>query len=78
MEYLAWTMRNPWLEAKDRIAAAKVLMDYAHKKFPNPQLHGSDPENPLPSIGVRIDPSRLSDVELDQLDSILKKAQVVT
>ncbi len=66
-------MKNPFADPKNRIASAKTLLEYSHRKVPaNLELSGKDGE------AIKIDSKQLrglSDQELDTLMTILSKAQ---
>jgi hypothetical protein len=34
LEFLVHTYRNPWQEPRDRISAAKAVLEYTHRKLP--------------------------------------------
>lgn len=47
LEFLARVYRNPLVDVKDRISAARSALDFVHKKLPNHSVLGGDPKNPL-------------------------------
>jgi hypothetical protein len=71
LEYLTHTYRNPWQETKDRIAAAKAVLEYVHRKLPQRiELQGDITETrklTAESLG------KLSDDELTVFTKLLEK-----
>lgn len=69
LEFLADTYRDPRFDVKDRIAAARSVLEYAHKKLPT-DIAVSGQVNGI------LDPkkmSQLSDEEIDILVNLLAK-----
>lgn len=74
LDVLRRISQNVFAQPKDRIAAAKALLEYSHRK-PTQQLQVS-----ADGLGLKLDPavlSGLSTKELDQLEKLLTKAQGV-
>lgn len=73
LDVLKSFVRNPFLEPKERISAAKVLLEYGARKIPAQlELTGKD------GAALVVDSSalgRLSVAELEQLETLLTKAQ---
>jgi hypothetical protein len=81
LEYLTNAYRNPFIKHGERIAAAKAVLDYMHKRMPLPtQMLGADPTNPLLPAGAagnalgKLDVTKLTDEELGALMAIIGKA----
>lgn len=73
LEYLTHCYRNPWMKTSDRVAAARAVLDYAHKRMPQRLALGGDPANPIiPSFSPAA-LSALTDIEVDQLRALLDK-----
>lgn len=71
IEFLCNAYRNPFNPMKERINAAKSVMEYVHKKIATELKVKGDPSAPL---GVaRLDVGKLSDDELVQLAALLEK-----
>lgn len=73
LEFLVETYRNEFMEAKHRVAAAKAVLEYAHKRLPVPLRLGNDPDSPLMPGGLSPDLSRLTDEELAQFTQLVQK-----
>lgn len=73
LEFLVETYRDPFMEAKHRVAAARAVLEYAHKRLPVPLRLGNDPESPLMPGGAVPDLSKLSDDELEQFATLMQK-----
>lgn len=71
LEYLTHTYRNPWQETKDRIAAAKAVLDFVHKKLPQKiEVEGNVVETKkLKAENL----SKLTDKELEVFTKLLEK-----
>lgn len=72
IEFLARTYRNGFQPMQHRIAAAKAILDYTHRKLPT----RIDLKTEETSTQVQLDAaalSKLSDKELDALTKILEK-----
>ena len=70
IEFLADTYRNEELKPNDRIAAARAMLDYVHKKVPTKQEIETNTGAP------KIDPAMLrglTPAELDVLEALVKK-----
>lgn len=71
LEFLTHTYRNPWHELKDRISAARAVLDYVHRKLPQRiEVEGSVMETrklDASSLG------KLSDEELEVFTKLLEK-----
>ena len=71
LEFLSDVFRDPMNDIKERISAAKYVLDYAHKKVASESsINGSL------TLKNSIDPQtlmKLSDADIDSLISILKK-----
>ena len=75
LDVLRRISQNVFAQPKDRIAAAKALLEYSHRK-PTQQLQVS-----ADGLGLKLDPAALSGLstkELDQLEKLLTKAQGAT
>ena len=73
LEFLVHTYRNGHMRMGDRIAAAKAVLEYTHRKMPTKL------EAEVVGAGIKIDASalgKLSDKELDALEKILSKVGV--
>lgn len=71
LEYLTFTFRNPWQKTSDRIAAAKAVMDYVHKKLPQKiEVDGQVTETKKITAGNL---GKLSDKELELFTQLLEK-----
>lgn len=71
IEFLTHAYRNPWQKMPDRIAAAKAVLEYNHRKLP------TNVEVDLQSRNLTLDAnalSALSDKELALLEKLLEKA----
>jgi len=71
VEFLTHTYRNGWQRMEHRIAAAKAVLEYNHRKLPDKM------EIDLKSKSLVLDSaalSSLSDKELAMLEKILEKA----
>lgn len=71
IEFLCSAYRNPFNPMKERINAAKSVMEYVHKKIATELKVKGDPSAPLGA--VRLDVGKLSDDELVQLAALLEK-----
>lgn len=71
IEFLCDAYRNPFNPMKERINAAKSVMEYVHKKIAAELKLKGDPSAPL-SV-ARLDVARLSDDELTLLAALLEK-----
>lgn len=70
VEFLTHLYRNPWQKTQDRIAAAKAVLEYNHRKLPE--------KLEIAGRGISLDMAalaKLSDKELATLEKILEKAQ---
>lgn len=75
LEMLTNCYRNPWQRMSDRIAAARAVLDYAHKKLPAELKLSGNPAAPILG-GVKLDVQalgKLNDQELDLLTSLVDK-----
>lgn len=71
IEFLTHTYRNPWQKTQDRIAAAKAVLEYNHRKLPEKlEIEGSTKSLVLDSAALKA----LSDKELAMLEKLLEKA----
>lgn len=68
LEYLTHTYRNPWQETKDRIAAAKAVLEYCHRKV-SQSVDVNVTHKKLSVDGL----SKLSDSELEVFTKLLEK-----
>lgn len=71
LEYLTHTFRNPWQETRDRISAAKAVLEYVHRKLPQRvEIEGNVVETKkLSTEGL----SKLSDKELELFTKLIEK-----
>jgi hypothetical protein len=71
VEFLTHLYRNPWQKTQDRIAAAKAVLEYNHRKLPEKiEFEGSTKSLVLDSAAL----SSLSDKDLAVLEKLLEKA----
>jgi len=71
VEFLVHTYRNGHQRMEHRIAAAKAVLEYAHKKLPQKL------EAEVVGAGIKVDAAllaKLTDKELDVLEKLLSKA----
>jgi hypothetical protein len=73
LEFLTAIYRHPLVRLSDRIAAAKTVADYTHRKMPNKVEVGGLEGGPLRVTASQL--AGLSDEELASLEAILAKAQ---
>lgn len=71
IEFLCDAYRNPYNPMKERINAAKAVMEYVHKKLATELKLKGDPSAPL-SV-AKLDVAKLSDAELTLLAALLEK-----
>jgi len=57
---------NPWCSPKDRLAAAKLLMEYTMRKIPS-QVEMSTPEGQ----SIKLDSSQLKNLSNDDLEKLV-------
>ena len=71
LEFLSDVFRDPSNEIKDRISAAKYVLDYAHKKLPTESVvsGGLSLKNTLDTKTLM----KLSDTDIESLMVILQK-----
>jgi hypothetical protein len=80
LEFLAHVYRQPFISMSHRIMAARACLEFVHRPQPR-ALVGVDGEPSVvggavvPGIGT-IDPRRLTDAQLAELDSLLNAAAV--
>lgn len=75
LEFLVHTYRNPYVRMTERVASARAVLDYAHKRIPTAIGFGQDPSMPsLVPAGTRMDLSKLTTQELDVFAKLLGKA----
>lgn len=78
LEYLTFCYRNPYQKPSDRIAAAKAVMEHAHRAVREIRVSGN-PAAPL-LAGVAVTPktlSSLSDDDLAAFTALLEKLKGV-
>ena len=72
LEFLSAVYRHPLIRMNERIAAAKTVMEYAHRKMPSAMEVTGMNGGPLRVSGAML--SGLSDEELGSLEMLLEKA----
>lgn len=79
LEFLVRMYRNPWIPMSQRLGAASKVMDYVHKQKAKQLDAGANgllmPGGLLIGGLGPIDPRRLSDEQLSELDALLSKAR---
>lgn len=71
IEFLTHAYRNPWQRMEHRIAAAKAVLEYNHRKLPEKlEIEGSTKSLVLDSAALK----SLSDKDLALLEKLLEKA----
>ena len=72
LEFLTAVYRHPLVQMRDRISAAKTVVEYTHKKMPSAvELSGTNGGS-IKVTGAML--AGLSDAELGNLEALLMKA----
>ena len=71
LEFLTHTFRNPWTDMRDRISAARSVLEYVHRKLPQRIEVGGEMTQTKKITAEGL--GKLSDAELEIFTKLLEK-----